>query len=56
MHLRIDLDERDPPTGRIRLEDGPEHPFTGWLGLLGEMAELLDAHGDPVAGDRDTAS
>jgi hypothetical protein len=45
MQIRIELDERDPPTGRVRLGDGPAHPFTGWLGLLGEMAALLDGGG-----------
>lgn len=54
MHIRIELDERDPPTGTVGIENGPERRFAGWLGLLGEMAALLDTDrsvgpaGEPV--------
>ena len=37
----IRLDAMDPPVGRISLLGDQEHPFTGWLGLLAVLSELL---------------
>jgi hypothetical protein len=51
MEIRITLDRAEPPTGRLRLvpspqvtprpADGEEIPFTGWLGLLRALSEVL---------------
>jgi hypothetical protein len=53
MDLRIVLEQHDPPVGRI-LSEGAERAFSGWLGLMSEMAVLLRdvdrAEGDGAAG------
>ena len=61
MEIRISLDRLEPPAGRLRLvpDPGPapsgpprEVPFTGWLGLLRALYELVGTPGGrPPAGD-----
>jgi hypothetical protein len=51
MEIRISLDRVEPPAGRLRLVPGPEPapgpaegeaiPFTGWLGLLRALSEVV---------------
>jgi hypothetical protein len=51
MEIRISLDRTEPPAGRLRLVPGPqpapgpakgeEIPFTGWLGLLRALSEVI---------------
>jgi hypothetical protein len=51
MEIRISLDRVEPPAGRLRLVPGPqpapgpaegeEIPFTGWLGLLRALSEVM---------------
>ncbi len=41
MDIRIEVDERDPPTGRVLVADATPRPFSGWLGLLGELSVVL---------------
>ncbi len=46
MKLTIDIEEREPPVGRVILNDGTDSApvvFTGWLGLVAALSELLDA-------------
>lgn len=55
VRMAIVLKDCDPPTGRIILEsaqgpptetelaDAREVPFTGWLGLLKALSEVIDA-------------
>lgn len=42
MLIQILVDEVHPPVGVVAGGDAPDRPFTGWLGLLGVLAELLD--------------
>jgi hypothetical protein len=49
MMVIIELDQRDPPRGTIRVRPAAEGPdgspgdlvFGGWLGLVGTLYELL---------------
>ena len=50
MEIRISLDRVEPPAGRLGLMTDPrqasdaggqEVPFTGWLGLLRALEEVL---------------
>ena len=61
MEIRISLERAEPPPGRLWREPGPgptppavergEVPFTGWLGLLRALSEVLgQAGGDPEGG------
>ena len=40
MHIHIDLEELDPPTGTVSAEGQQEEPFAGWLGLLRAISEM----------------
>ena len=49
MEVRIALDALDPPAGTIRVSgDDPELRFTGWLGLLRVLYQVM---GSPAAPD-----
>jgi hypothetical protein len=51
MEIRISLDRVEPPAGGLRLVPGPEPapgpaegeeiPFTGWLGLLRALSQVV---------------
>jgi hypothetical protein len=44
MEIRISLDRVEPPAGRLRRvadPGGPELRFTGWLGLLRALYEVV---------------
>jgi hypothetical protein len=44
--LRVQLElhlDRQPITGRLRAEGGPEEPFIGWLGFVETLKRLHDA-------------
>jgi hypothetical protein len=50
MEIRISLDRVEPPAGRLRQVPGPgppapvegaEIPFTGWLGLLRALYQVV---------------
>lgn len=53
MEIRIQLDRREPPEGRLCRADPPQQPdtdgaddtveFVGWLGLLRELSRMLGA-------------
>lgn len=51
VEIRIALDGMDPPTGRLwsdaagRADEAPLS-FTGWLGLLRALYEVLEQTGD----------
>ena len=54
MEVRIVLDALDPPVGRIQVipaAAGTELRFTGWLGLLRVLYQVV---GSPGAGPHDT--
>jgi hypothetical protein len=45
MMIEVRVDELHPPVGAVTTGDGDQQsarPFTGWLGLLGVLAELLE--------------
>ena len=57
MEIRISLDRVEPPAGRLGVVPDPrqasgagvrEVPFTGWLGLLRALEEVLGPAGDPA--------
>ena len=49
VEVRIALDALDPPAGTIRVSgDDPELRFTGWLGLLRVLYQVM---GSPAAPD-----
>jgi hypothetical protein len=51
MEIRISLDRVEPPAGRLWPVEGEEVPFTGWLGLLRALYQVLGQPGDlPPAG------
>ena len=61
MEIRISLDRVEPPAGRLRQVpspgppprpvDGEEIPFTGWLGLLRALYQVLgQPDGQPPEG------
>jgi hypothetical protein len=58
MEIRISLDRVEPPAGSLRLvssaepppgpaggQEGEEVPFTGWLGLLRALYEVVGPPG-----------
>jgi hypothetical protein len=48
VEVRIALDALDPPAGRIRVsEDDTELRFTGWLGLLRVLYQVMGAPAGP---------
>jgi hypothetical protein len=47
MDIRIELDDPDPPSGRVSTPTSGERVFVGWLGLIGEISELIAAEADP---------
>ena len=46
VEICVVLDAIDPPAGRVRLPDGREVGFAGWLGLLQVLLDIVD----PTAG------
>jgi hypothetical protein len=60
MDIRISLDRVEPPAGRLRLVPSPEPtprsvegeevPFTGWLGLLRALYEVVGRPDDRPPG------
>ena len=50
VEVRIALDALDPPVGRIRVSgDDSELGFTGWLGLLRVLYQVMGAPAGPQA-------
>ena len=47
MVITISIDEPEPPAGRARIDDGSELAFSGWLGLLKALSELLTTRRRP---------
>jgi hypothetical protein len=41
MLIQIDVKEMDPPTGTVRIEGKENRSFTGWLGLIHTLEELI---------------
>jgi hypothetical protein len=41
--ITIRLDATDPPAGTVSLHGGHPVAFTGWLGLLRVLSELLES-------------
>ena len=39
------FDAVDPPAGRVRLPDGREVRFAGWLGLLQVLSQVVETVG-----------
>jgi len=55
VEVRIALDALDPPAGRIRVSgDDSELRFTGWLGLLRVLYQVMGAPAGPQAAAPDT--
>lgn len=51
MRITISLDGTDPPSGGAASDDGAPVLFTGWLGLLKALSELLspaEARAEPL--------
>jgi hypothetical protein len=59
MEIRISLDRVEPPSGSLRLvsgaeppprqatgQEGEEVPFTGWLGLLRALYQVVGSPGE----------
>ena len=56
MEIRISLDRVEPPAGSLRLvssaeppprpAEGEEVPFTGWLGLLRALYQVVGSPGE----------
>jgi hypothetical protein len=42
VEICIVLDAIDPPVGRVRLPDGREVGFVGWLGLLEVLSQVME--------------
>ena len=45
MMIEVRVDELHPPVGEVTSGDGDHQsarPFTGWLGLMGVLSELLE--------------
>ena len=55
VEVRIVLDALDPPAGTIRVSgDDPELRFTGWLGLLRVLYQVMGSPAGPQAAAPDT--
>jgi len=57
MEVRISLDQSEPPVGRVTVTSPrgvpathSSVPFTGWLGLLRALSDVLGASGDAPPG------
>jgi hypothetical protein len=59
MEIRISMDRVEPPAGRLRLLSGPaqasaapdqEISFSGWLGLLRALYEVVGSPDGPAPG------
>ena len=56
VEIRLVLDGIDPPTGHLRVVDGPDDTsgvdaqisFAGWLGLLRALYSVTGGPGNPV--------
>jgi hypothetical protein len=54
VEIRLVLDGIDPPTGHLRVMDGPDDTsgsqisFAGWLGLLRALYSVTGGPGNPV--------
>lgn len=46
MQIVITVEDRDPPSGVVTTASGEggaeDVPFTGWLGLLGVLSEIIE--------------
>lgn len=40
LHVELRFDG-SAPTGHVRLPDGEPHAFSGWMGLVGAVEELV---------------
>ena len=57
VEVRISLDALDPPAGRVRVvpgSDDAELRFTGWLGLLRVLYQVMGAPAGPQVAAPDT--
>jgi hypothetical protein len=55
VEVRIALDALDPPAGRIRVSgDDSELRFTGWLGLLRVLYQVMGTPAGPQAAAPET--
>ncbi len=45
--IRLRIDERQPPTGKVTTEDNVGTRFTGWLDLLRVLSDALNAPDRP---------
>jgi hypothetical protein len=58
MEVHISLDDTRPPVGRLTVTRAPgapdqaasSVPFTGWLGLLRALSDVLDPSGEASPG------
>ncbi len=50
VHIRLRIDEREPPVGEVLTEHGESAPFSGWLDLLRVLSEALED--PPGSGER----
>jgi hypothetical protein len=41
MEIRISLDRLEPPAGRLWRVEGEKVPFSGWLGLLRALYQVV---------------
>lgn len=47
----IEFDQRDPPVGQLTAKGGGVQRFSGWLGLLRRLSEIVE-RGDASSGSR----
>jgi len=49
MDITIELHERNPPAGRVRVDGRPPTPFAGWLTLLAILERVVEDQPRPTA-------
>jgi hypothetical protein len=47
LHLELRYDGA-APTGQVRLDDGEPHPFSGWVGLVCAVEDLVAETPEPI--------
>jgi hypothetical protein len=50
VQIMLSLERTDPPSGRVEAEGEDAVEFTGWLGLLKALSDLVGRAGSPRDG------
>jgi len=48
MDITIEVHDRHPPAGRVRVDGRPPTPFAGWLTLLAILERIVDDQPRPT--------